>query len=78
MPADFSTQHSRIAHQIRVAQQAKPSCDVKISNLQGLKAGSDISLCNFLNKLDRLNLECGMCATQDCQSGHRSDTRGFL
>ena len=52
---------------MRIARQAKSSCDVKIGNLQGLKAGSDLLLDNFL-----------MHATQDCRSGHRYYTMGFL
>ena len=35
LPAYSSTEHSHIAHQIRVALQAESSCDVKICNLQG-------------------------------------------
>ena len=73
LPAYSSTEHSHISY------QAESSCNVKIGNLQGLKAGSDDLLDNFLNILDRMNLECGrLCATQDCQSGHRYDTSGFL
>ena len=78
LPAYSSTGHSHIAHQIRVAQQAKTSSDNKIGNLQGLKAGSDLLHENFLNMLDIMNLKCGMYATQDCQSGHRYDVRQFL
>ena len=78
LPAYSSTKHSHIAHQIRVAHQAEPSCDIKIGNLQGLKVGSDVLLDNFLNILDRMNLKYGIHATQDCQLGHRYDTRGFL
>ena len=32
----------------------------KIGNLQCLKAGSDILLCNVFNILDRMNLKCGI------------------
>ena len=78
LPAYPSAEHSHIAHQIKVAWQAKSSCDVKIGDLQGLNAGSDVLLDNFLNILDRINLKCGIYATQDCWSGHRYDTRGFL
>ena len=66
LPAYSLTEHSHIAHQIRVAPQAKTICDVKIGNLQGLKAGSDVLLDNFLDILDRMSLKCGMYATQDC------------
>ena len=55
LPACSSTDHSHIAHQIRIAQQAQTSCDVKIGNLQDLKVGSDVLLDNFLNILDRKN-----------------------
>ena len=48
LPAYSSTEHSYIAHQISVACQAKSSCDVKIGNFQGLKAGSNVLLDNFL------------------------------
>ena len=41
LPAFSSTEHSHIAHQIRVAPQTESSSDVKIGNLQGLKADSD-------------------------------------
>ena len=57
---------------------AKSSCYVKIGNLQGLKAGGDDLLDNFLNIIERMNLKCGMYATQDCRSGHRCDTSEFL
>ena len=46
--------------QWNIAQQAESSCDVKIGNLQGLKASSGVLLDNFLNILDRMNLKCGM------------------
>ena len=71
LPACSSTEHSHIAHQIRVVQQAQSSCDVKISNLQSF----NVLLDNFLNILDRMNMKCGMYVTQNCRSGH---TRGFL
>ena len=50
LPTYSSTEH--ITHKIRVAQQVKPSCDIKIRNLQGLKVGSRVLLDNFFNKLD--------------------------
>ena len=78
LPAYSLTEHNRIAHPIREAWQAESSCDVKIGNLQGLKAGSDVLLDNFLNKLDRVNLKCSMYATHDYQLGHSYDTWGFL
>ena len=78
LPAYSSTKHSHIAHQTRVARQAKSRCDVQMGNLYGLKAGSDVLLDNFLNILDRMNLKCGIYATQDCRSGYRYDARRFL
>ena len=64
LPAYSSTKHTYVAHEIRVAQQAKFSCDVEIDNLEYLKAGIDVLLDNFLNILDRMNLKCGMYSTQ--------------
>ena len=78
------TEHSHISYQIRVAQQAEANyCDEKIGNLDGLKAGSDVLLDNFLDIYclickDRINLKCSMYATQGCQSGHRHNRREFL
>ena len=60
-----------ILHTKSGKQQTKSSCDVKINNLQGLKAGSDVLLDNFLNILDRMNLKYGIYAAQGCQLGHR-------
>ena len=48
LPAYSLTEHSHIVHQIIVARQAKSCCDVKIGNLQGLKAGTDVLLDNFM------------------------------
>ena len=60
MLAYSSTEHGHIAHQTRVAQQAKSCCGVKMGNLQGLKADSDVLFDSFLNIKDRTNLKCDM------------------
>ena len=52
LPAYSSTEHSQIAHQIRVVRKVESSCDVKIGNLQGLKTGSGVLLDNFPNILE--------------------------
>ena len=57
----FLNSPSHIAHQISIAGQAESRCDVKIGNLQGLKAGGDVLFDNFLNMLDKINLKCGVC-----------------
>ena len=48
-------------------QLNKPSRDVKIGNLHGLKSGSNVLLDNFLNIVDGMNLKCDMYAIQDCR-----------
>ena len=51
LPAYTSIEHSDIVHEIMVADKLKSNCDVKIGNLQGLKAGSDV----LLDILDKMN-----------------------
>ena len=69
MLAYSSTEHGHIAHQTRVAQQAKSCCGVKMGNLQGLKADSYVLLDSFLNIKDRTKLKCDMQLKTDMIQG---------
>ena len=74
LPAYSSREHSQLSIKLGQFDKLNPVV-MSVVNLQGLKAGSGILLDNFL---DRTILKCGMDASQDCRSGHRYDTRGFL
>ena len=55
---------------MRVVQQAKSSCDVKIGNKQGLKAGNDVLLDNIFDILARMNLK--FCIYMELQTAYRA------
>ena len=60
-------EQGHVAHQIKVTGQAESNCNVKIGSLYSLKAGSNVLLDNFHSIVDRMNLKCGLYATQDCR-----------